>query len=87
MKAIVALTFVVLMTGCSTMRFPTMVFLHPVTGATGDCPGRTITAYTPSDRKAEVALQDWCVQTWLRRWVCQGEINDGWRTCWHEGFN
>jgi len=65
MKPIVTLTCVLLLTGCSTMRFPPMVFLHPVTGATGDCPGRTITAYAPSDRKAEVALQDWCVQTWL----------------------
>jgi hypothetical protein len=42
-----------------------MVFVHPVTGATGDCPGRTITAYTPSGRKAEVTLQDRCVHAWL----------------------
>jgi hypothetical protein len=65
MKRIMALTGYLLLTGCSTMRFPPMVFLHPVTGSTGDCPGRTITAYTPSDRKAEVTLQDRCVRTWL----------------------
>jgi hypothetical protein len=47
------------------MTFPTMVFVHPVTAATGNCPGRTITAYTPSGRKAEVTLQDQCVRTWL----------------------
>lgn len=65
MKPIVALTVFLLLTGCSTMRFPTMVFVHPVTGATGDCPGRTITAYMPSDRNAEMTLQDRCVRTWL----------------------
>jgi hypothetical protein len=65
MKPIVALTCFLLLTGCSTMSFPPMVFLHPVTGATGDCPGRTIAMYTPHDRKAEVALQDQCVRTWL----------------------
>jgi hypothetical protein len=65
MKPIIALTFFLLLTGCSTMTFPTMVFVHPVTGATGDCPGRTITTYTPSGRKAEVTLQDRCVHAWL----------------------
>jgi hypothetical protein len=65
MKPIIALTFFLLLPGCSTMRFPPMVFLHPTTGATADCPGRTITMYTPHDRKAEVALQDQCVRTWL----------------------
>jgi hypothetical protein len=65
MKPIVALTVFLLLTGCSTMTFPTMVFVHPVTGATGDCPGRTTTTYTPHDRKAEIALQNHCVQTWL----------------------
>ena len=43
MKLSVVLTVCLLLTGCSTITFPTMVFLHPVTGATGDCPGRTIT--------------------------------------------
>jgi hypothetical protein len=65
MKLIAALTVFLLLPGCSTITFPTMVFLHPVTGATGDCPGRTITAYTPQDRKAEMTLQDRCVHTWL----------------------
>jgi hypothetical protein len=65
MKPIVALTFFLLLTGCSTMTFPTMVFVHPATGATGDCPGRTTTTYTPHDRKAEIHLQNRCVQTWL----------------------
>jgi hypothetical protein len=65
MKPVVALTFFLLLAGCSTITFPTMVFVHPVTGATGDCPGRTITANTPSGRKAEVILQDRCVRTWL----------------------
>jgi hypothetical protein len=65
MKPVVALTFFLLLAGCSTMTFPTMVFVHPVTGATGDCPGRTITAYTPSGRKAEVTLQHRCVHAWL----------------------
>ena len=65
MKPIFALAFFLLTTGCSTMMFPAMVFVHPTTGATGDCPGRTLTAYTPHDRKAEMALQDRCVQTWL----------------------
>jgi hypothetical protein len=65
MKPIIALTFVLLLTGCSTVMFPPMVFVHPVTAATGACPGRTITTYTPHDRKAEVALQDQCVRTWL----------------------
>jgi hypothetical protein len=64
MKLIAALTVYLLLTGCSTITFPTMVFLHPGTGATGDCPGRTITAYTPRD-KAEMTLQDRCVHTWL----------------------
>jgi len=65
MKLIMALTCFLLLTGCSTMAFPTMVFVHPMTAATGDCPGRTITAYTPSGRKAEMTLQDRCVRTWL----------------------
>jgi hypothetical protein len=65
MKPVVALTCFLLWTGCSTMSFPTMVFVHPVTAATGDCPGRTLTMYTPHDRKAEIALQDQCVRTWL----------------------
>ena len=66
MKAIMALTCFLLLTGCSTMRFPPMVFLHPVTGSTGDCPGRhDYGLHAVSDRKAEVALQDRCVQTWL----------------------
>jgi hypothetical protein len=65
MKPIIALTFFLLLAGCSTMTFPTMVFVHPVTGATGDCPGRTTTLYTPHDRKAEQSLQNQCVQMWL----------------------
>jgi hypothetical protein len=65
MKLIMGLTCVLLIAGCSTMMFPTMVFVHPVTAATGDCPGRMITAYSPSDRKAEVTLQDRCVHAWL----------------------
>jgi hypothetical protein len=65
MKLIMALTCFLLLTGCSTMTFPTMVFVHPMTGATGDCPGRTITAYTSSGRKAEMTMQDRCVRTWL----------------------
>jgi hypothetical protein len=65
MKAIVALTFLLFISGCSTMTFPMMVFGHPATGATGDCPSRTTTTYTPHDRKAGIDLRNRCVQTWL----------------------